>query len=58
MNIFRLPLNVVVVSGTYATDVLEQYKVFGIVSGLFLASAALQATLALGDKGEKQVKKD
>ena len=58
MNIFRLPLNIVVVSGTHATDVLDQYKVFGIVSGLFMASAALQATLALGDKGEKQLKKD
>ncbi|KAL3777140.1 hypothetical protein ACHAWO_000920 [Cyclotella atomus] len=58
MNIFRLPLNIVVVTGTYATDVLDQYKVFGVVSGLFMASAALQATLALGDKGEKQVKKD
>ena len=59
MNIFRLPLNVVVVSGTHATDVLEQYQVFGIVSGLFLAAAALQATLAMdGEVEKKQVKKD
>ena len=61
LNIFRLPLNAVVVSGTYATDVLDHYKVFGIVSVLFLIAAALQATLAMGDKGtkeKKQVKKD
>lgn len=59
MNIFRLPLNAVVVSGTYATDVLEHYKVYGVVSGLFLVAAALQATLAMGGQVEKkQVKKD
>ena len=58
MNIFRLPLNAVVVSGTYATDVLDHYKVYGIVSGLFLIAAALQATLAMGGQKEKQVKKD
>ena len=56
MNIFRLPLNAVVVSGTYATDILEPYKVFGVVSGLFLTAAAIQMTLAIG-KG-KDVKKD
>eukprot|EP00584_Thalassiosira_punctigera_P000150 CAMPEP_0172535648 /NCGR_PEP_ID=MMETSP1067-20121228/7560_1 /TAXON_ID=265564 ORGANISM="Thalassiosira punctigera, Strain Tpunct2005C2" /NCGR_SAMPLE_ID=MMETSP1067 /ASSEMBLY_ACC=CAM_ASM_000444 /LENGTH=453 /DNA_ID=CAMNT_0013320589 /DNA_START=302 /DNA_END=1663 /DNA_ORIENTATION=+ len=58
MNIFRLPLNAVVVSGTYATDVLEHYKVYGVVSGLFLVAAALQATLAFGQVEKKQVKKD
>ena len=59
MNIFRLPLNAVVVSGTYATDVFEHYKVYGMVSGLFLLAAALQATLAVGSKEEKkQTKKD
>eukprot|EP00970_Alexandrium_tamarense_P005622 scaffold931_cov200-Alexandrium_tamarense.AAC.10 len=59
MNIFRLPLNIVVVSGTYATDVYDQYQVFGIVSALFLSAAALQSTLALGNKDEKkQVKAD
>lgn len=59
MNIFRLPLNAVVVSGTYATDVFEHYKVYGMVSGLFLVAAALQATLAIGDQQQKkQVKKD
>lgn len=56
MNIFRLPLNAVVVSGTYATDILEPYKVFGVVSGLFLTAAAIQMTLAIG-RG-KDVKKD
>eukprot|EP00581_Thalassiosira_minuscula_P019494 CAMPEP_0183720190 /NCGR_PEP_ID=MMETSP0737-20130205/12880_1 /TAXON_ID=385413 /ORGANISM="Thalassiosira miniscula, Strain CCMP1093" /LENGTH=454 /DNA_ID=CAMNT_0025950025 /DNA_START=184 /DNA_END=1548 /DNA_ORIENTATION=- len=59
MNIFRLPLNAVVVSGTYATDVMDHYKVYGVVSGLFLVAAALQATLAMGGRPEqKQVKKD
>ena len=59
MNIFRLPLNAVVVSGTYATDVFEHYKVYGMVSGLFLLAAALQATLAVGRQGEKkQTKKE
>lgn len=59
MNIFRLPLNAVVVSGTYATDVLEHYKVYAIVSGLFLMAAALQATLAFGaQEGKKRTKRD
>lgn len=59
MNIFRLPLNAVVVSGTYATDVLESYQVYAAVSGLFLIAAALQATLAVGGETQKkQVKKD
>ena len=59
MNIFRLPLNAVVVSGTHATDVFEHYKVYGGVSGLFLVAAALQATLAMGGQQEKkQMKRD
>lgn len=44
LNIFRLPLNVVVVSGTYATDVLETSTVFKLVSGCFLAAALMQST--------------
>lgn len=56
MNIFRLPLNAVVVSGTYATDVFEHYKVYGIVSGLFLIAAALQATLINGKQAQDQKK--
>jgi MFS transporter, MFS domain-containing protein family, molybdate-anion transporter len=47
LNIFRLPLNVVVVSGTYATDVLEASLVFKLVSGCFLAAALLQGTFLL-----------
>lgn len=45
LNIFRLPLNAIVVSGTYATDVLEPAVVFGLVSGFFLAAAVLQASM-------------
>lgn len=60
MNIFRLPLNAVVVSGTYATEIMPHYKVYAIVSGLFLVAAALQASLAIGaqEVEKKQVKKD
>ena len=55
MNIFRLPLNAVVVSRTYATeDVFEHYKVYGMVSGLFLLVACLQTTLAEGSQEEKK----
>ena len=45
LNIFRLPLNAIVVSGTYATDHLEASLVFKMVSGCFLAAALLQATM-------------
>lgn len=45
LNIFRLPLNFVVVSGTYAADVMEASVVFKLVSGCFLAAAALQASM-------------
>lgn len=45
LNIFRLPLNAIVVSGTYATDVLEPSVVFTAVSGCFLAASLLQATM-------------
>ena len=59
MNIFCLPLNVVVVLGTHATDVFEHYKVYGWVSGLFSVAAALQSTLAMGGQQEmKESKKD
>jgi hypothetical protein len=60
MNIFRLPLNAVVVSGTDATeDVFEHYKVYGMVSGLLLLAAAFQTTLAEGSQEEKkQTKKE
>jgi MFS family permease len=45
LNIFRLPLNAIVVSGTWATDVFETSVVFQMVSGCFLAAALLQATM-------------
>eukprot|EP00529_Nitzschia_sp_RCC80_P022426 CAMPEP_0113465664 /NCGR_PEP_ID=MMETSP0014_2-20120614/13863_1 /TAXON_ID=2857 /ORGANISM="Nitzschia sp." /LENGTH=497 /DNA_ID=CAMNT_0000357843 /DNA_START=97 /DNA_END=1590 /DNA_ORIENTATION=+ /assembly_acc=CAM_ASM_000159 len=44
LNIFRLPLNAVVVSGTHATDVLPTATVFMLVSGCFLAAGLLQST--------------
>ena len=45
LNIFRLPLNAVVVSGTYATDVWEPAAVFTAVSGCFFGASLLQATM-------------
>lgn len=45
LNIFRLPLNTVVVLGTYATDVMETYTVFYLVSACFMMSAIIQSTL-------------
>lgn len=59
MNIFRLPLNAVVVTGTHATDVLPHYQVYGAVSSLFIIAAILQASLAFGGQvNKKQLKKD
>jgi hypothetical protein len=45
LNIFRLPLNAIVVSGTYATDIFETSVVFQMVSASFFAAALLQATM-------------
>jgi len=45
LNIFRLPLNIIVVLGTYATDLLPHYQVFGIVSSCFFCATLIQATL-------------
>ena len=45
LNIFRLPLNAIVVSGTHATDVMKPASVFKLVSGAFFAASMLQATL-------------
>ena len=45
LNIFRLPLNAIVVSGTYATDHLEASLVYKLISGCLLLAALLQATL-------------
>ncbi|KAL7581405.1 hypothetical protein ACA910_021992 [Epithemia clementina (nom. ined.)] len=48
LNIFRLPLNAIVVSGTYATNVLETHMVYRLVCGCFLAAALLQVTMIEG----------
>ena len=48
LNIFRLPLNAVVVTGTHATDVLDTNICFQLVSALFLAAALLQGSFLLG----------
>ena len=45
LNIFRLPLNAIGVSGTYATDHLEPSLVFKLVSGCFFFASIIQATL-------------
>jgi hypothetical protein len=45
LNIFRLPLNAVVVSGTYATDVMDASFVFKLVSACFFGAALLQVSM-------------
>jgi len=45
LNIFRLPLNAIVVLGTRATDVMAPHYVFMLVSTLFLSAGLLQATM-------------
>jgi len=50
LNIFRLPLNAVVVAGTYATDILPAYQVFMIVSGCFMMAALIQSTMIINPK--------
>jgi MFS transporter, MFS domain-containing protein family, molybdate-anion transporter len=45
LNIFRLPLNAIVVSGTFATDNLPAQLVFKLISGCFFLAALLQATM-------------
>ena len=59
LNIFRLPLNAIVVSGTYATDVMAPADVFKLVSGSFYLAAILQATLVFRkDEGKTNAKQD
>ena len=58
LNIFRLPLNAIVVSGTYATDVLEPADVFKLVSASFYCAAMLQATLVFRKDHDKAIKND
>lgn len=50
LNIFRLPLNIIVVSGTYATDHYPPSTVFQLVSGCFLIASLLQATMVFPRK--------
>ena len=45
LNIFRLPLNTVVVAGTFATDVLEPARVYMLVSCCFFLAAVIQASM-------------
>lgn len=45
LNIFRLPLNAIVVIGTYATDILEASQVFMFISTCFFAAALIQFSM-------------
>lgn len=56
LNIFRLPLNGVVVAGTHATDVFSPHVVFMLVSGCFMAAALIQSTMIV--TSGKKAKKD
>mmetsp|Transcript_15259 Transcript_15259/g.35361 ORF Transcript_15259/g.35361 Transcript_15259/m.35361 type:complete len:483 (-) Transcript_15259:153-1601(-) len=47
LNIFRLPLNAVVVAGTHATDVLDANICFQLVSALFFSASILQGSFLL-----------
>jgi MFS transporter, MFS domain-containing protein family, molybdate-anion transporter len=60
LNIFRLPLNTIVVSGTYATDVFAPADVFKLVSASFFLAAMLQATMVFTkpDAPKPALKKD
>jgi len=60
LNIFRLPLNAIVVAGTYATDVWQAETVFSLVCGFLFLAALLQASLvfsapsSIADEGKKR----
>jgi MFS transporter, MFS domain-containing protein family, molybdate-anion transporter len=56
LNIFRLPLNAIVVAGTHATDVLDHSVVFSLVSTCLFLAALLQASMIIGS--ERKSKKD
>lgn len=58
LNIFRLPLNAVVVAGTHATDVLDTNVCFQLVSGLFLSAALLQGSFLMGKSPATNSKKE
>lgn len=57
LNIFRLPLNAIVVAGTYATDVLDTSTVFALVSGFLYLAALLQGSL-INSAATRRVKQD
>eukprot|EP00934_Nitzschia_sp_Nitz4_P003175 Nitzschia sp. Nitz4//scaffold4_size323378//159788//161601//NITZ4_000663-RA/size323378-snap-gene-0.418-mRNA-1//1//CDS//3329553408//3165//frame0 len=54
LNIFRLPLNAVVVSGTYATDIFKPADVFSLVSVAFLGAALLQVSMMFDKKPKEK----
>eukprot|EP00527_Entomoneis_sp_CCMP2396_P004951 CAMPEP_0198142314 /NCGR_PEP_ID=MMETSP1443-20131203/5121_1 /TAXON_ID=186043 /ORGANISM="Entomoneis sp., Strain CCMP2396" /LENGTH=492 /DNA_ID=CAMNT_0043805285 /DNA_START=75 /DNA_END=1553 /DNA_ORIENTATION=+ len=59
LNIFRLPLNAIVVCGTYATNVLDTHIVFRMVCACFFLAALLQMTMIeTGIRVSKEKKKD
>jgi hypothetical protein len=58
LNIFRLPLNAIVVAGTHATDVLDPSVVFAMVSGSLFLAALLQASLVVGAAEHNKTKKE
>ncbi|CAN0517327.1 unnamed protein product [Ectocarpus sp. 12 AP-2014] len=66
MNIFRLPLNVLVVVGTRVTEMAEPETVFLVIASWFLTSAVLQLRLSAcaavpaaagGDEERRKAKK-
>lgn len=58
LNIFRLPLNAVVVAGTHATDIFPAHQVFMLVSVCFMAAALIQSTMIWGSSSSSKTKKD
>lgn len=55
LNIFRLPLNAVVVAGTHATDIYPPHEVFMLVSGCFMAAAFIQASMIVSTGKKKKL---
>mmetsp|Transcript_45777 Transcript_45777/g.111448 ORF Transcript_45777/g.111448 Transcript_45777/m.111448 type:complete len:499 (-) Transcript_45777:41-1537(-) len=59
MNIFRVPLNVLVVTGARLTDTLSPSEVFAVITAWFLLSALLQLMLVASvDSTKKSAKKN
>lgn len=57
MNIFRLPLNVLVVVGTRVTDIAQPETVFLMIASWFVTSAVLQLRLSAHASRDEQTKK-